>query len=647
MDRVLRFITEHAWWVLGLALVVSLVAASRIVDLRTGSWQLDFDQSLNRLLPEDDEGKRFYDHVRLVFGSDETILIAYHADDLFTPEHLGNIQRMTQRIGEVDGVHHVTSLVNARNISGDQGGLSIEPLFKEIPTDPEELARVRETALASSIFSGKFLSKDAKTGVLLVYLRDYTGDADQQPLDDEIVKIAAEERGSGEVWITGQPHVKVAQYRAQIGELRRNIPLILLIFAVVLGASFRTVRGVVLPLLSVVLSLLWTAGTAAWIGRPLNPVTVLFPLVLLILGLSYAVHIVSEFYDELRQEPDGSPQELMYAGLRKVWLPVALTGITTGVGFFAMTLHPLGAIREVGQLLMIGIGFAVVASLSVLPALLTKLPKPRRLAASADPEGSDLFSRFAERIGGFVLNRRRLVFASTAAVLVLFGAAATQVEVTTDGIRSFSPTSPVRIDFEAINTSLGGANGFNVIVEASYRDAFKEPENLRELEALQSWLRTQPEIGDATSIVDFIAIMNRAFHADDPAYEVIPDSRKHVASLLFFGGNDDLDSFIDGRYQMVNVVVRTTLQRSSDIQALEGRIYERLAELPPHLEGTVTGNPIVIQRMVDEIIRGQVQSVLAALGLIFLILWALFTNWNTGLRALLPNVLGPGGPGRE
>ena len=304
-----------------------------------------------------------------------------------------------------------------------------------------------------------------------------------------------------------------------------------------------------------------------------------------------------------------------------------------------MTLSPLAAIREVGQLLMIGIGFAVLASLSVLPALLATLPKPRRLSASGDPEGRDLFSRFAEWIGGFVLNRRRLVFVSTAAVFVFFGAAATQVEVTTDGIRSFSPSAPVRVDFEAINASLGGANGFNVIVEASYRDAFKEPENLREIEALQSWLEAQPEIGDATSIVEFISIMNRGFHADDPAYEVIPDSRKHVASLLFFGANDDLDSFIDGRYQMVNVVVRTTLQRSSDIRALEARIYDRLAELPPHLKGTVTGNPIVIQRMVDDIIRGQVRSVLVALGLIFLILWALFTSWNTGLRALLPNVL--------
>ncbi len=638
MNRAFRFVTEYAWWVLALALACSVFAASRVFDLETG-WQLELNVSLNHLLPEDDEGKKFYDRVRLVFGSDETILVAYHADDLFTPEHLGNIRRLTDKLGQVDGVHHVTSLVNARNITGSAGGLLIAPLFAEIPHDPSELERVRETALGSPIFAGKLLSEDARTAVLLVYLRDYTGNADQQPIDDEIVRIVAEEQGSGQVWITGQPHVKVATYRAQTGELRRDVPLILLIFAVVLGVSFRTVRGVVLPLSSVIIALIWTLAVAVWIGRPLNLVTMLAPLVLLILGLSYSVHVVSEYYDELRHDPELSGVELTHAGLTRVALPVALTGFTTGVGFLAMMFHPLGAIREVGQLLLVGIGFSVLVSLTVLPALLAVLPKPRQSSPGGEIEGGDRFSRFAEHLGGFLLRRRRAVFIAAGVVFAFFALSATRIEVTTDGIRSFSESAPVRIDFEAINERLGGANSFSVIVAASYRDAFKEPENLREIERLQSWLTSRPEIGGATSIIDYITIMNRAFSADDPEYEVIPDSRRRIASLLLFGANDDLDGFIDGRNQMVNIVLRTTLQRSSDIQALEARIQERLAQLPDHLAGSVTGNPIVIQRMLDEIIWGQVYSVVVALVLIYPILWASFLDWRTGFRALLPNVL--------
>ncbi|MEE8312817.1 MAG: hypothetical protein V3R91_00740, partial [Myxococcota bacterium] len=108
MGRIFRFVTAHPWWVLALALGVSVFAASRVVDFETGSWKLAFDPSVNRLLP-DDEDKKFYDHVRLVFGSDETVVVAYHTDDLFTPEHLENVTRLTRRLAEIDGVHHVTS----------------------------------------------------------------------------------------------------------------------------------------------------------------------------------------------------------------------------------------------------------------------------------------------------------------------------------------------------------------------------------------------------------------------------------------------------------------------------------------------------------------------------------------------------------
>ena len=53
----------------------------------------------------------------------------------------------------------------------------------------------------------------------------------------------------------------------------------------------------IVPLVTIALAVIWTLGVAAWIGRPLNLVTILIPPLLMILGLSYSVHVVSEFYD--------------------------------------------------------------------------------------------------------------------------------------------------------------------------------------------------------------------------------------------------------------------------------------------------------------------------------------------------------------
>ena len=123
----------------------------------------------------------------------------------------------------------------------------------------------------------------------------------------------------------------------------------------------------VLPLITIVMSLVWSMGAAAMIGRPLNLVTILIPPLLLILGLSYSVHVVSQFYDALRERPGDTSAAATHRALSSVWLPVALTGFTTAAGFLALALSPMGAIREFGVLSVVGVLLTVLASLTAPP----------------------------------------------------------------------------------------------------------------------------------------------------------------------------------------------------------------------------------------------------------------------------------------
>ncbi len=122
MDAFFRFILRRSSLVLLVTLAVTVFALSRIIDFQTGEVHLVLDPSVDRLLPEEDEGKKFYDHVRQVFGSDETLLIALISADIFTTDVLGSVIRMTRRIEEIDGVHHVVSLSTALNIRSVRWG---------------------------------------------------------------------------------------------------------------------------------------------------------------------------------------------------------------------------------------------------------------------------------------------------------------------------------------------------------------------------------------------------------------------------------------------------------------------------------------------------------------------------------------------
>lgn len=639
MSRVFGFISNRPWLVLALLIAVTLLSIGSLVDLQTGEFRLEMDLSANRLLPAGDEHKKFYDFARKVFGSDETMLVAVHAEDVFSRENLERIGRLTERLAAVDGVHHVVSLTNALNVTGTEDGIDIRPFAAEMPDSPEAAREIRRAVLGNPVYAGNLVSKDGHTAALIIHFMDFSDrEFIARGIDDRVAEISREEAGDSEIWLTGGPHVKAAQIRYTLSDLTRSLPLIVAVLALVLAFSFRTARGVVLPLLTVVMALIWTMAIAAWIGRSLNVVTVLIPPLLLILGLAYSVHVVSAYYDALRASPESGNREATQMALEHVWLPVALTGLTTAVGFAAIALSPLQAVAEFGVLSLVGVVATVVASLSAPPALLAVLPVPRR-RGSVDGGPADGFSRFAERAAGFNLRRRRGILIASGLVAAIAALALTQLRVGADGIRGFAADAPVRRDFEAVNRQLEGANAFSVVLRSEHAGAFKEPETLNVVAAFQLWLESQAEIGGTSSLVEYMKLINRAFHADDPAYLAIPKSRRLASQLMFFGANEELDGFVDHRYQLSNIRVRANVIDTERVNDLVERIETRMLEFPEHLTGVVTGNPILINRLVDDIVWGQAYSLGLALVLIYGILSLMFLSFQTGLIALIPNVL--------
>jgi hypothetical protein len=152
MGRLLRIVAHRPWVGLGLIVLATLLAVSQIVDLSSGRLRIRIDPSTNRLLPEDSEDKRFYDFVRRLFGSDETMLVALSHERLFTPGILERVQQMTERFEALPEVHHVVSLTNALNIRGTEDGLDIRPFARPIPREADALARMRREVLENPVY---------------------------------------------------------------------------------------------------------------------------------------------------------------------------------------------------------------------------------------------------------------------------------------------------------------------------------------------------------------------------------------------------------------------------------------------------------------------------------------------------------------
>jgi predicted RND superfamily exporter protein len=630
-------VTRHARSLLGIILILTAIAIVQLVDVRTGQLKVRIDPSVERLLAPDDEDYLFYQSVRRIFGSDETILLLLQADDVFTRDNLDTISRLTHRLERLDDVVRVVSLSNALTIRGSEFGIDIES-WDDTPGDtPEQLRIFRENILSNPIYAGTLVAGNAGATAILVSLADKSGYDFLSRVDRDVRAVITAEANDKQIWITGAPVLNLATTNTLMRDLFRIPALVVLVMAIVLIVCFRRLTGVLVPLTTVGIAVIWALAIIVKLGYTLNIVTVLVPTLLMIICLSYSVHVVTEFL-EVAKAKSGRRRTFDDA-LRSVFLPVVFTGLTTAIGFLTLTLSPLAAIKEFGILAVIGILMAMLITLTYTPAVLSLLPLPRmQPAAGEQPQRHSWFETISSKIGRFDARYRIPIFSIAGILFVIALAGMSNIRVGIEYITNFAPDSPVRQAYEKANTLLGGANIFYVVMDSGTRDAIKEPVNLQAIKDLQEWLDEQPEIGGSVSLVNYLELLNSAFHDNDPARRQIPTSKKEVGQLLFFGASDDLDALVDSRYRMANVVVRSRAVNSDDLSALVDRINARLAQLPGRLQATVTGTPVLFDSVLDRIIRGQIKSVFAALLIVYLVLVGMFLSFRVGLIALIPNI---------
>jgi len=637
LRRLADGVIDQPWPTLAVVAVVTLGAAAGLVNPLTGTMRLQLDPGIDRVLPDQDADRVFYDEMREKFGNDESIVMAVVADDVFTPAVLGSVARMTARIAKVDGVRRVTSLATALDVSSTDGELVIEPFLDTMPETPAELARLRAAVFKNPMYAGTLVSTDGRATALRVDLepmneRELAG----RGLDRTLRAIADEERGDATVWMTGAALVKVGTAEALVADLGVLIPAALGVAMLVALVAFRTLRGVMIPAATIMLGLLWTLGIVGWSGRPLNLVTTIVPPLILTVGFCYSVHVLSAYYEAARRKPGAGAREIVADAMEEVRVPCLLTALTTVIGFAALMVNSLVAVREFGAFSVIGVLATTLASLTVTPCLLAILPVPKRLGGS-DEHGP--IDRFLEGLARFDVGRRHLVFAVVAVVCLIAAYGTTKVRVGSDVIGNFAADAPIRRNFEGVNDSLGGATVFHVVLRSEERDAWKKPINLKRIDELQQWLAAQPLVGGVMSLVDHVKLLNWALHDEDPAHRVLPDSIELVDQLMFFGASEELDGVVDRQFRTTRLAVRTKTGDTGSLTQFLRDIDAKLATLPPGLSGRATGSIVLVSKTVDDVAGGQIQSLAIAFVSIFAVLAIMLASVRMGLLALLPNAV--------
>ena len=639
MTLLLKALTDRPGLVLTGLMLVTALALFQLVDFQGKRIRLSVDPSVGRLLPADDPDRVYYERIRHIFGSEESVVVAVATDDSFSAGNLARIERMSERLQALPGAHSVLSLTTAESLRADEAGIEFTGADDRDFTDPAVRERLRADILDNPMHRGTLVTPDSRVSALVV---NFKGLDDSEFVEKDIAaairSIADEEGGDATVWVSGSPIVKASLSKALMDSFHVTVPAILAIASILLLAAFRSIRAVALPVLAIVISLIWILALLAWLDLPLNVVTVLVPPLVITLGMAYCMHVISEYHTVAAEPSNGDRREVVFQVLEKVSMPLVISGATTAAGLLALLLNSLTAIREFSLLSFVGITLTVLVVLTLIPAALCYMPLPRKTTAY----GGEAFTRVARALVNYATRRRQGILAVGLMVLALALLGTSRIEVGTEYIGGFKEDTRVRKDFEGINRTFGGANSFYIVIESPDEDAFVDPANLAMLASLQDWLEEQPEVGGSTSLVDHLKLINQTLHEGHSEFHVIPDNRQLTKQLLLFGGSEDLDGYVDNTYQMTSIRVRINVDDTRAIGRLAERTRERLEQVPYPLEARVSGNIMLMTRTVADIAAGQLLSIGVALLVVLLILSAVFTSWRIGIMALFPNVLAVG-----
>jgi predicted RND superfamily exporter protein len=393
--------------------------------------------------------------------------------------------------------------------------------------------------------------------------------------------------------------------------------------------------------------LTWTLGIVVLTGSSLSLGSITMPPLLLVLGTVYSLHVVAEYYELAR--PGTPVNEVVLETLRKTGTPVLITALTTALGFASLGVNRIVSIREMGLFSSVGILFAFLLSVFFVPALLCLLPLPKRRVETFSP----VLTSTLQRISQMDIRYRRPIILTGIIIAALAAWQIPSIQVDSNFQSFFREDDPIRQASDAINEHLAGSSAFYVTIDGEEKKIIQKWDTLRRIKELQRYVDSLPGIEKTISFVDYCEILDRGIQAIPPL-EGTPEAFQPEEETTFWKDPSQLDGvmqlvFLNSKsiasvvnhpsYSRTNIIVRTSLLRASDVTATAEKILAFAEEtFPPELTVRVTGELILHAQTSGDIVRGQVQSLALAAGVIFIVMSTMFLSVRIGLIAMVPNL---------
>ena len=510
-----------------------------------------------RFVPQNDKALETSRWIEEMFGSSIFILVGLERQygTVFDSAFLNRVQEFSNAIEKIPVVKSVTSLISAVYITADCDAIIAEKLAgNNFSGTAEEIAELKHRLLSWDMYERVLFSDDFTAAQILVPLTISEEEESTEELRNYFITVRdlAYEifKDSADVYVTGLPIISVAADEAMKADLKLLIPVVIAVVLLVLFFSFRKFTPVVLPLLTVIISVIWTIGAMPLVGIKLSIISTVLPVILVAAGSAYGIHVITHYLNELNVKEITREEHtcLVIAVMTKIRRPVFLTAITTFTGFLSFCFTSVLPCREFGYFSSFGVLAAFSITMTLIPALLI-LRGPEKMKASTKTPlnnngGYSDFSAFLADSLMIAARRKKTVIFLSALVIVFSAYGFSKLVIDNVMAEYFRQDTDIFRSDEFIRRQFGGSKAVNIVVQGDSAEAVLRPDTLAAMDGLSDYLQKRiPGVGKVMGFTDLIKRINQVVNAGES-----PDGLRITAANNISGISDNADAFGFGNF---------------------------------------------------------------------------------------------------
>ena len=600
--RYATFIVRHRRAVALVLAVITVALCSRLMSLK-----VDMDQ--DTWIPQSHPYVQATKAMEKVFGGRNYTLIGIvpKHGDIYQPAILAKVQHIQEGVENLPEAvrQNVMSLAarKVKDIKANDTGLVVKPVMERVPQTPQEIAELRHRVETNPFYINSLVSPDGRAVAVVADFHVDTSKPSYAALYAEIKNILDKEcDDSVDIYVGGLP-VDFASFESHMMQMPMYFGAALLIIMAIQYWSFRSVQGMLLPVATAILSVLWALGFMGLIGVHMDGLNTTTPILIMSVAAGHAIQILKRYYEEFHRLrtslPNATDREVsqlaVIESMAKVGPVMTIAGAIASITFATLTSSDVSVARHFGVFAAAGVASALVLEMTLIPAIRAMLRPPSIKEAADERKHSIMDGALTRLANGLTGGQAPKIMVAGLTVIALIASGAVGLHVD-NSLKTYSrPDSEVRIHDRALNEHFGGTNTIYFLVEGTKPDSIKNPAVLNAMGKLQDLLAAQPNVGKTQSIVDLIKRINQAMHGDAADQSLVPPDQSLIAQYLLLysmsGDPQDFDSYVDNDYRRAVIWVYLKTDSTNYAEQLHQKAEALIASsFPPDVTVRMGGS---------------------------------------------------------